>query len=217
MQNCELTLALCNPCWDVGVAARLPRGRTAIVPAPAGRNLDPRHRGTIDRGSALAGGSSEPRRQTSGWSVWCMHQPRHCRHSYMSHLYFAEMNEPASPNLNSHQCDRQTGPSNRHRATGILARASVQQSEAAELGLVIKSTRGFRSLVLPAAIADANNWLDARQPTHQHTMAHIDMGADVEEGRWAPHDLDRTCRELFWEAEQRLIQHKLSSQYYGFR
>ena len=48
-------------------------------------------------------------------------------------------------------------------------------------------------------------------------MAHIDMGADLEEGQWAHHDLDRTCRELFWEAEQRLVMHKLAKTYYGFR
>ena len=54
-------------------------------------------------------------------------------------------------------------------------------------------------------------------PPDERPMAGNYMDVDLEEGRWAHHDLDRTCRELFWEAEQRLIMHKLASRYYGFR
>ncbi len=56
-------------------------------------------------------------------------------------------------------------------------------------------------------------------------MVYIATGVDLSErsnGTAATYtlgdyDIDRMYRELFWEAEQRLIMHKLAKDYYGFR
>lgn len=44
-------------------------------------------------------------------------------------------------------------------------------------------------------------------------MAHVETGIRVDSNG----DIDRMCRELFWEVEQKLIMHKLAKDYFGFR
>jgi len=44
-------------------------------------------------------------------------------------------------------------------------------------------------------------------------MAHVETGMRLDGNG----DIDRMCRELFWEVEQKLIMHKLAKDYFGFR